>query len=84
MMNIRDEKKTVDWSVIAVGCAAAIFIGVLFILLGGWAFMWAWNIFIVPVFAMPVIDIWMGWGALVLLYLTGYALGFRKSSTRMS
>lgn len=71
--------KRVDVSTIVLGFALIIFLATVFIILGGWVFMVAWNAFMVPVFALATVDIWMSWGALVLLYLVGVALGFRRN-----
>lgn len=73
------EKQTKDWSIILLGMAAAIFLSVVIILIGGFAWAWAWNTFAVVAFGLTAIETIDGVAAMVLLFLSGWALGLRKN-----
>lgn len=62
-----------DAGAIILGCLGII---ALFVIIGlglSWLFMIAWNAFMVPVFGLPVIDIWTALAGYVLLTIVGGA-----------
>lgn len=75
------QTKQIDWSTLLMGVVAAFALFVLVVLLGGWVFSLSWNIFMVGAFAMPTITIAEGVNAIVILYIVGYVLGFRRNNT---
>jgi len=54
--------------------AFAVFLTVAFFIIGGWLFSTLWAAFVVPVFGLPTIDIGQGIAAIILLWLSGWAL----------
>ena len=76
-----DNKKSVDWGVILVGLALALFVAVLVIVVGGYLFAWAWGSFMVTAFGLPAISTGEGIAAMVMLYFSGWALGLRRNNT---
>ena len=59
---------------VAALVAFGFFLLVAFFLIGGWAVSVAWGSFVVPVFGLPSIDIGQGISAIILVYMTGWAL----------
>lgn len=76
--------KTADWGIIAVGIVGAIALAILIVLIGGWFFSIAWNSFMVAAFALPVITVAEGIAGMLLLYLSGMALGLRRNRSKVS
>jgi hypothetical protein len=75
------DTKTVDWGSMLALIAFGFFMVVLLITVGGWVFSIAWNSFVVPVFALPPIDIGQGFAALFMAWAVGSAFGWRKAVT---
>ena len=62
--------------------ALGVFLTVLFFFIGGLVFSLVWGIFVVPVFGLPTISIAEGAAAIILLWLTGWALRGGTSRTK--
>lgn len=71
--------KQTDWGIVLMGVAAAFFVAVVVVIVGGWAFAWAWNTTIVPVFSTIELTTVQGIAAMLLLWLSGWALGLRRN-----
>ena len=68
------------WGAVLMVIALAAFLTVSFFIAGGWLFSVTWGAFMVPVFALPSIDIGQGIAAIILLWLVGLsARGTRTS-----
>lgn len=74
------DKKTTDWGIVILGVVGAVALAILIVLIGGWLFSIAWNSFMVVAFALPVITVAEGIAGMLLLYLSGLALGFRRNT----
>ena len=76
------DNKTTDWSIVLLGIVGAIALAILIVLIGGWFFSLAWNSFMVAAFVLPVITVAEGIAGMLMLYLSGMALGLRRNKSK--
>lgn len=75
------DNEATDWGMVILGIVGAVALAILIVLIGGWFFSIAWNAFMVAAFALPVISVAEGVAGMLMLYLSGVALGFRRNVT---